>query len=320
MIKDEEISVVVSGPVIYCMENGERVNASCLTCKSIRKNMPKSEIVFSTWVGEDCDDVDCDVLVRSVDPGPNLGNVNRQICSRLAGIKAAKNKYILAIRSESYIYGDGFKRYFGLYENRGAEEFHFLEHRIVIPAAMPVRSGQIFHMGDWYFFGCKDDLIKFWDLPYMKDELFNNSDDDIVYNPHRYLITSFVKKYHELEFQKIYDNNVFNKEFYEKILASNFVITGFYDFGCRSYKYPKEGSGSWRNILFHMETSYTLNEWKQLYNEYCGGNEIINIDKRERILMAYFVPLITFCKNSRQRLGMIKRSIKRKIYGKNCCI
>ena len=69
MVNFEEISVVVSGPVIFVENNEGRFNATSLGCKSIRKRLPGAEIVFSTWENEDVSEIDYDILVRSEDVG-----------------------------------------------------------------------------------------------------------------------------------------------------------------------------------------------------------------------------------------------------------
>ena len=309
MITNEDISVVISGPVISRIENGKRINLTQMSCASVRDKLPGAEIVFSTWKEENCEKIDCDQLIQSIDPGSNKGNVNRQICSRLAGIKAATRKYVLALRSESYIQSDDFKKYFGRYEAVGNAKLHYLKHRIVIPAAMPVRSREIFHMGDWYFFGEKEDLIKFWELPYMDDAKYSLGDDDIVYNPHRYLIVSFVQKFYPLHFKNKKDYSIDNEKVYEQVLAENFVITGFYEFGCRSYKYPPEGNGKLYNRIFHYATSYTFREWKKLYKSYCDNTCIVHPDVKEWTMIHTLVEMKILYGRLRTKLGKIRKNI-----------
>lgn len=309
MISNEEISVVISGPIVCRIEDGRCINLTSMACRSVRDKLPGAEIVFSTWKEEKCEKIDCDILVKSVDPGPNIGNVNRQICSRLAGIKAATHQYVLALRSESYIQSDSFKEYFGVYQEVGTVKFHYLTHRIVIPAAKPVRSGDIFHIGDWYFFGEKGDLIKFWELPYMEDARYGENEDDIVYNPHRYLIVSFVQKFYPLHFLEKKDYTLDNIRMYEQVLAENFVITGFYDFGCRSYKYPQEGNGRLCNKLFHYASSYTFREWKNLYKSYCDNECKVDFNVKEWLVIHTVVYLKILLGKIRRRLGKFRKNI-----------
>lgn len=266
MVSNDHISVVVSGPIFHG-SNNEAGEFTALGCRSIREILPGAEIVLSTWEGEDVSGIDYDKLVLSKDPGANFNNMNRQICSRRAGIQAASREYVLAIRSESYLINDNFRNHMDQYELHG-NDCVFLEHRIVIAASLPSRTG-LFHIGDWYFFGHKADMLRFWDLPYCDDSQFNNSEDDILYNAHRYLITSFVRKYMPLQFFVKSDIHDENRALYEKIMAENFVITGFLAFGARSYKYSTDESIKGR--LGQCHVSFTFEEWKKLYNYYCGG-------------------------------------------------
>lgn len=298
MIDFNDISVIVSGPVLGTWTK--------MCCESVRKMLPGSEIIVSTWDRAECEKLDYDVLVISKDPGHNEGNVNRQIISRISGIKKATRKYCLAIRSESEICKLDFMEYFGKYELHGSE-FKFLNNRVVIPAATPARRGELFHMGDWYYFGRKNDMIKLWDLPLMDDKLYNNDKDDILFNPHRYLIVAFIRKYYPLEFYKLKDITEENRIIYEKVIAENFVITGFYEYGIFSLKYPSDGSFS--NRLFHRDVDYTFNEWKELYNKYCGGNELICKTFEEQLMIKICAPF------KKSFIAKAVRKIKRTIKG-----
>lgn len=300
------LSVIVSGPIL-----GTENDKNCYTrkaCQSVRSFLPTAELVLSTWEGESVDGLSYDKLVKSIDPGANEGNINRQICSRLAGLREASNEYVLCIRSESVIQNLHFLSYFDQFEaNNG--EFSFLKHRIVIPATYPAIRGELFHIGDWYFMGYKEDVLELWNIPYMDDSQYNNSDEDILYNPHRYLITSFVKKYYPLEFKKKSDINEKNRKIYEAVIAENFVVTGFYEYGITSLKYPL--SGSFFNKLFHKEVGYTFNEWKELYNEYSNGNEIINKSLKEKIMINICIPI------KRSAFGRLFMRIRRKVFHLN---
>ena len=63
----KNISVVVQGPILPFQ------TAICL--KSIRKFLPKAEIILSTWEGSNINDLDYDVLVLNKDPGAEIFTV-----------------------------------------------------------------------------------------------------------------------------------------------------------------------------------------------------------------------------------------------------
>lgn len=306
MIDAGMLSIVISGPILG---NGIEKNIYTIeACKSARKFFPGAEVIVSTWKGEDTEGLDYDILLLNEDPGPNEGNINRQICSRLEGIKKASREYVLAIRSESVIYNTNFMKYIDRY-NAHKGTYTFLKNRVVIPASYPASRGALFHMGDWYFFGHKSDLLDIWDIPYMDDSVYNNFEDDLLYNPHRYLITAFVKKHYPLQFLKKNDITDNNRQLYEAVLAENFVITGFYEYGIKSLKYPL--SGSFFSKLFHKEVGYTFCEWKELYNKYADGNEMINKSLAEKLMINVCIPA------KRSKLGKCFMWIRAKLFKLN---
>lgn len=288
MVDYNDISVVISGPVFSSKENGRNKGWTAYACESVRKVLPGAEIVLSTWEGTDCSALDYDILVLSQDPGPNKDNVNRQICSRLAGIRKATRNFLVAMRSESVIVNTNFLNYFCQYQLHGGNDNKILSERVIIPASMPVRAGELFHMGDWYYFGRKEDLLELWDLPYCNDELINKEKDDIYYNAHRYLITAFVKKYRDLQFEKRKDINNANKNLYEQILVENFVIIGLYDYGIQSLKYPLNYKFCKR--MWDYWASYSFNDWKKMYNKVCKGNLKIKRTYKEMMGIYLYVP------------------------------
>lgn len=305
-LRGEGITVIVSGPVLGT--ETEPVLYTRKALESVRRCLPESELILSTWKEEAVDGLDYDILIQSDDPGGNTGNVNRQICSRLAGLRKANNEICLCIRSESIIKRLDFMNFLDVF-NEHSGTYRFLEHRIVIPATYPACRGELFHIGDWYFFGHKEDLISFWDIPYMQDNLYNNTDDDLIYNPHRYIITSFVKKYYPLKFEKITDITPENKKIYEAVIAENFVVTGFYEYGIESLKYPL--TYSFFNKLFHNEAGYTFCEWKELYNEYSGGNETIKKTFYERFMIDFCIPF------KRSKIGQLFFKVRSKLFKLN---
>lgn len=315
MISSEDISVVVSGPIIKIKDKNS--NYFCATkkgCESIREKLPNAEIILSTWEDEDISDLDYDILVISKDPGANVNNVNRQICSRRAGIRKASRRYVLAMRSESYINTLDFIDYFDKYNLHGLHGLNYLEKRVVIPAAVPAhRHNEWFHMGDWYYFGQKEDLLKIWDLPYMIDDYYcttyKNNDNRIVYNAHRYLMTAFINKFYPLTFVEKTDYTKEKKEIYEAVLAENFVLTGFFEFGLLSYKYPD--NGDFRNRLFHYKVEYTFGEWLELYNKYSGGREFIHKSILELLIINVCIPISNFFSYSCNLIKKIAKKARR---------
>ena len=96
---------------------------------------------------------------------------------------------------------------------------------------------------------------------------------------------------------------------YEKIVAENFVVTGFYEYGIESLKYPL--SHKFMNKLFHKEVGYTFNEWRELYNKYSGGSEKIKKSINEKFMINVCVPL------KRSKIGNFLLKVRRKLFKLN---
>src|SRR4051812_39016207 len=105
-----EITVVVQGPVLGKPADPvvEQLTRRCLL--SVRRELPQAKIILSTWEGANVTGLSYDALVLSKDPGsvwamvegvlvPN--NVNRQVLSSLAGVRAADTAYVLKLRSDT---------------------------------------------------------------------------------------------------------------------------------------------------------------------------------------------------------------------------
>src|SRR4051812_21161444 len=109
------VSVIVQGPVVTKRTDGGLPwTVRCLA--SIRRHLPKAEVVLSTWKGEPVDGLDCDQLVLNDDPGsiadavrqdcpwpdwrvkPN--NVPRQIVSTREGLRVCRGEYALKLRTD----------------------------------------------------------------------------------------------------------------------------------------------------------------------------------------------------------------------------
>lgn len=206
------------------------------------------------------------------------------------------------MRSESFIQNLNFLNYWDRYNKYSLDnEWKFLNKRVIIPAAMPASRALLFHMGDWYYFGQKEDVLDVWDIPYWKKGSRNNESDDLMYNAHRYVITAFARKHHDLCFEKKKDVNEKNRIIYEKIIANNFVIVGFQEYGIDSYKYYYKKTIKWH--IQQAKINYYHSEWIGLYNKYCNGQENASLKLTQTMTLKLVLPLISVS-------GKIKKYIK----------
>lgn len=161
LISPEHISFVIQGLA---------TNATRLAIANIREIFPGAEIIVSTWVGCDTNDLDCDKLIENQDPGffrdsrNRTNNINRQLVSTLNGIKLATREYVVKTRSDIYFIDNRFTVI-------GEHHPDFFNSPITItnifcrnPAIIPL----LFHPSDVVQFGKVKDLLDFWDSPTFK--------------------------------------------------------------------------------------------------------------------------------------------------------
>lgn len=115
-ISTGEISVIVQGGIGKLTEESLR---------SLVNALPGAEIILSTWKGMDTGGLHYDKLVLSQDPGAvycdrvagTLNNVNRQLVSTQAGLRAATRPYILKTRTDILFENAEFLSYFQKYDS-----------------------------------------------------------------------------------------------------------------------------------------------------------------------------------------------------------
>lgn len=168
-ISDKDISVVVQGPII------PELTSKCLS--SVRKILPESQIILSTWEGSIVDGLDYDEIVLSKDPGAErvrkddvtaVNNINRQLVSTKAGCKKAKRPYLIKLRSDLLLKSARFLEEFQKYATTGR---HFQMKVLIVdyytrhPYIIPVP----FHPSDWFMFGRREDVASYYDEPLMPE-------------------------------------------------------------------------------------------------------------------------------------------------------
>lgn len=299
MIKPEEISVVIQGPVKK--EDTEKV------LKSIRNFLPEAEIILSTWENQDVKGLDYDLLIENKDPGSEkiIGktfNVNRQIVSSAEGIKKASRKYVLKLRNDNILTGTDFLNYIEKFDKR-SDELKILKNRVLTCNVFACRANVFpFHPSDWIFFGLKEDVLNIFDIP-LADERnlttyfernpltpyhtegphdknfinnlpfettfnFNKYGDPsrYQYSPEQYIWSTFLRKYIDLNFEHIFDITEENTRLSELSFANNLIIMDCKTFNATSLKYQT-------NLKYDVVVrSYDFYDWQILYKKYCDNN------------------------------------------------
>lgn len=247
-IKNEDVSVIVQGPVSPL---------TIRTSRSIRQFLPGAEIILSTWEGTDVSGIDYDKIIFVNDPGgytvdykgnKYTDNTNRQLATTKEGLKCAERKYVLKLRSDSILIGDGITRFFDFY-NKREEKYSFFSNRIVIGESFNVVSRTFdgntiylpFMVSDWFFFGLTEDLKKmFINTPFVeRDEMVGYKyKNDITFHRYmrwnkifhhkycaeQYYLISALKRKFELKYDDLSDANDYNIKLSHDIIFNNFAV------------------------------------------------------------------------------------------------
>ena len=319
MVKPTDISIVVQGAVTQ--------NTACVLM-TLRKTLPGSEIILSTYEGTNTDGLDYDKLVLSYDPGAFiqnrklnvLNNVNRQIVSAIAGLKTVKRDYALKIRSDILLESADFLEYFGRYDGRSPPKL--FNSRVLVcssytrnPRAYPVA----YHPSDWIFFGETKDLTDYFDTELMgydnalwfdthKRESRLFKDNLCRYFPEQWLCINFISKHKDIKVKCFYDVSHKNIEQTEEFLASSTVVLNCRQWGITFTKYNPNRYNDEGSLI-------SFKDWETLYKRYCLKETGINwvIYRIRGILKAidygFLRPTFALCLG---RLG-IKRWVMRRL-------
>lgn len=140
-INNSDVTVIIQGPIHHSSGTSSETGLTSRSISAIRKYFPGAVIVLSTWKGEETEDLSYDKLILSQDPGPtvvkyhkngspHMVNVNRQIVSTLAGLKAVKTKYAMKLRSDNILNSARVKSLLFRYPKR-LSEYKFTKERLV---------------------------------------------------------------------------------------------------------------------------------------------------------------------------------------------
>jgi hypothetical protein len=102
---NNRLSIIVQGPVFL---NFKEFQTTYIVLKSLRKYFEGSEIILSTWHGQDVSGLDYDKLILNDDPGAiytypgsnTFHNLNRQIVSSFNGIRESSREFVLKTRTD----------------------------------------------------------------------------------------------------------------------------------------------------------------------------------------------------------------------------
>lgn len=293
MINDEDISIVVQGPILK--ESGYKITSELtkFICERLKELLPKSELILSTWQGEDITGINYDKVVLSLDPGgtwfnyndfDHLNNCNRLIVSTLAGLKLATRKYVLKVRSDLFLVSKNFLNYFYRFPLYN-EEYKFVNNRIIAFSLNTLHGHKTsmftmerpFHISDWAYFGYKNDLINLYDIPLVEEPEFSQwflKRCKPFYDiepwrlwkmpPEQYITYSFLKKHIPIHLEHTVDTSNNNVKMSSVLLTNNFLILDQTQFSLISLKYLYFTFSSWRGYEEYISHSH----WLENYSSY----------------------------------------------------
>ncbi|MFQ3598838.1 MAG: WavE lipopolysaccharide synthesis family protein [Chloroherpetonaceae bacterium] len=262
MIKNEDISVVVTGKIIT--ENSESGFKTAEVLTSIRSSLPKATIILSTWNSEPIDGLDFDVLIQSCDPGPVLmkkkkskNSHNRQIVTSRSGLFASKTLFSIRMRSDTLILSDSFKQYWEKFQAPDSNYKVFEDYILTCDGGSqnPRTSAQLFHPSDFFHFGYTSDLLKFWNCELISDF------DNFSLAPEQYFWKNCIQRYFGIEANPL-NFSIKNVILSECLFVNNFIPILPKDLGL---ELPK------RLLLASNRYNYKFEEWEKLHRDYSSN-------------------------------------------------
>lgn len=282
-----DITFIIQGPVYPEITNQ--------TIASVRKFFPDTKIIFSTCNPEYTNILEnYDEMIISDDPGSftyadrpgeKENNINRQIVSTLAGLKACKTKYAMKLRSDFILTSNDFLQFWDEFLSFD-RTYQIFEHKLLActyfarnPSSdMPFP----FHPSDLAFFGYTKDLINLFDIALMtKDQAYWNLKDrhQYQYVPEQYLFINCLRKNGvKISCDCYNDCTPENIEQTERFFASNFIFLTFDQFNLQ----PSKTTFSIKVHPNAFKSCYTHIEWQKLYNKYVDNTYAVPQKDPER--------------------------------------
>lgn len=186
MTDSSAISVIVQGAIDWSHDPTTDQPLIIAACKAIRTLLPRAELILSTWQDPSASTLPCDIIIQSIDPGgqghiggftPN--NINRQITSTVAGLRAATRQLALKIRTDIILKNLTFLH---VWDNlRPIQSPLRVFDRPLIANYLSSRNSRailerlpdhplLFHPSDHVHFGQKVDLLALWDVPMQTEQ------------------------------------------------------------------------------------------------------------------------------------------------------
>ena len=285
-IDNKDISFVLQGPVSASKDRIQKEGVTEKNIASIRQLFPDSEIILSTWKGQDTAGLDIDTLILLDDPGQNSVfnngeekklNNNRQLYSSHQGLRTVNTRYAAKVRTDNIINGRGFVELFEQFFSAPRDpEYTYLGNRVVTSSTFFISShiGKpvYFHKSDLFDFGETQDLLKIWHDRLVPELYFNKQPGYKSRHPatEQFLCLHWMSKLIDKNLHintKAGDDAGLGSEFWEKFIANNLIV-------CEPDKMGLDVTERFYN-RGNLVLEYDLNDWK-----YAAGLAGKPIDKK----------------------------------------
>lgn len=266
-----------------------------LQIAEIKRCFPQSRVIVSTCTPYTGQIVGADKTILSADPGffyysarpgEKVNNVNRQIITTLAGLKACETEYAFKLRSDFLLTGSSFLEYFDKFSATD-NKYKLFEHKILSCCYFARNPNSDmpfpFHPSDLAFFGKTLDLLKLFDIPLMtKEEAYWDVANSRFnrYVPEQHLFINCLRKNgFEVKCDFYNDCNEADIEQTERLFASNFIFLTFEQFNLNPTKQTF-------NMKVHPNaflSCYTHIDWQYLYKKYVDSSLNVPLIDDERL-------------------------------------
>ncbi|HIF9133596.1 TPA: WavE lipopolysaccharide synthesis family protein [Photobacterium damselae] len=240
----DSLSFILQGAIDKTPFNNSYVTLELV--KSIKLFYPDSEVILSIW---DADDISEFLsfnnikIIKNRDPGglifhnEKCNNYNRMLISSINGLKESITEYVVKMRTDMILTAPlpCIRKLNNSYPDYDYD-YKIVDNRVAIISYSSVnpdfnKDKLLFHPCDWFFYGLRCDVIKFFD-----GKLLNNSEALFFYNKDNK--QDYIAKYRSeqllclnlvshSDIKIIKDAYDFNSELdiiSKKIIANNFII------------------------------------------------------------------------------------------------
>ncbi len=305
MISNENITVVVQGPVQARADRPMDEGITHRSLASVRTHLPGAKIILSTWPKQNLEGLDYDDLVICDDPGPNINryledgtpakvNNNRQIVSSVEGLKRVQTRYAMKLRSDNFLTSDQFKTLQQAFPARHPD-YRFLQERVVVNNTFTREYAKgmrvLFHACDFFYFGLTEDVLALWNFPLYPDYPF----DPALHGQQQYagapyfqldctqkLWLSALQQFDQtLQLQHMHHHSAALQRASDLCFANNLVVGAPEDIGLGL---NSKFTGNERaNRLKGRITYLSFKGWQRLYRRYCDNSHTIPENRADEL-------------------------------------